>query len=338
MSETWSRVDRLVDACLEAATPEVLIAHGVGLVAAHRLHETGQPVPVALQREREVAAFLQLAAHSLLLRLRALLDGPMILIKGPEVAAHYPDAVMRSFGDLDILVPDSASARRALLRAGFVDIADYEFPHTQRPLRWPGCPLLIELHHALPWLPGMHPPAAATYFSRAIPSRTGIAGIETLPEVDHALLVAAHAWKHAPLNRLGDLLDVTAMADGQDGARLRARARQIGLGPVWDTTQGTIEELLSHAGEGGVRLPLWARHLYPPRQRSVFEAHLARWVGSIARPTPTGKLRAVVATLRQDMGPLPGEPWSHKMERTLRAVREARRPSLLRRRAPSRSG
>jgi hypothetical protein len=331
MSDLWPRVDRLIDACLATSDERTQIAQGIGLLAAQRLCDTGQPLPPALERERELATFLHLAGMSLLRRIRDRLDGPMIVIKGPEVAAHYPHPTLRAYGDIDILVPDAAAAQARLLAAGFVETADYEVAHTERPLRWSAFPLAIELHRTLPWLPALREPPLEDAFARAIPSRTGISGVQTLPEADHALLVASHAWRHVPLNRLGDLVDVMAMADGQDPATLAARAEEIRFGPVWATTRATAEALLDDAASGTLCLPWWARHLFPPRDRTVFEVHTARWAGTIHSPTLSGKLQSAGTILREDVWPRRGEPWGDKIARISVALRERHASSFLRR-------
>ena len=48
----------------------------------------------------------------------------LILMKGPEAAARYPDPALRPFCDLDFLVDDPAAAHRALMAAGFVEVGD----------------------------------------------------------------------------------------------------------------------------------------------------------------------------------------------------------------------
>jgi len=331
VSDLWPRVDCLIDACLTPTDEYTLIAQGVGLLAAQRLHDTGRSLPPALERERALATFLHLAGMSLLRRIRDLLDGPMVLIKGPEVAAHYPHPVLRAYGDIDILVPNATTAQARLLAAGFTEIDAYEVPHTERPLGWPAFPLTIELHRTLPWLPAMCQPPLADAFDRAIPSRTGITGVQTLPELDHALLVASHAWRHVPLNRLGDLIDVMAMADGLDPHCLAARAAELRFGPIWATTIATADTLLDAPASGSTHLPWWARHLYPPRDRTVLELHTARWAGALRSPTLAGKLRSAASILHEDILPRRGEPWADKIDRISDAVRERHMPTFPRR-------
>lgn len=331
MSDLWPKVDRFLDRCLELPS-EVLIAHGIHLLAAKRMRATGQLIPPILMEAERANLLRHLAGRSLLQRIRSVLDGPMVLLKGPEVAVRYPEPTLRAYGDLDLLVPNSADAKAILLGSGFEEIDDYEFAHTQRPLRWPGLPLAIELHHELPWLRWMTPPPPISFFSTAIPSATGLEGITTLPVAEHVLLVAAHSWRHVPLRRLNDLIDVAALVEDKDLDLLAAKAREMGMSSVWSTTIGVCNALLDQDRSRSVPLRLWARHLYPPRERSVAEVHAARWVGALWAPTPLGKVHSLAGTLREDLQPLPGEPWRNKLARTGRAVREADSPALLRQR------
>ena len=42
----------------------------------------------------------------------------MVLMKGLEVGAYYPDPGLRPFRDLDLLVDDAERAQQALIEAG----------------------------------------------------------------------------------------------------------------------------------------------------------------------------------------------------------------------------
>ena len=146
----WAAVDHLLD---EAEDLAALRAHGLHLLAARRWREAGRSVPPDLLADERSAAIAALAMPSLLARVRAALDGPILLLKGPEVAARYPDPALRPLGDVDLLVPDAAEAEGVLRAIGF-EPAEGERtaarqPH-QPPLRWPTSPLRVELHHALP--------------------------------------------------------------------------------------------------------------------------------------------------------------------------------------------
>ena len=165
----------------------------------------------------------------LLERIRTATEGPLLLVKGPEVARLYPDPALRSFRDLDILVPDAPATQRQLLAAGFQETGDprlYEQIHHLRPLFWPGLPLLVEVHSSPKWIASLDPPPAAELIRTAARSQAGPPGVLAPSPAQHALLLAAHAWAHRPLSRLRDLIDIAVVA-----ARSRA-SRDPGAGEV----------------------------------------------------------------------------------------------------------
>ncbi len=325
MSDLWERVNRVIDHAVDVA-PADLEAHGIHLLAARRLRTLGRPVPSELSSAERAVVLRELAVPSLLARVRDAVDGPIVLLKGPEVAARYPDPALRAYGDLDFLVLDPAAAQRALLAAGFVVVDDFEFSHQQLPIRWPGLPLLLEVHNTPSWLRWMTPPANDELFRIAVPSATGVAGVLTLPRLEHGLLVAAHSWRHAPLRRLVDVIDVAAMTDGLDPAELTAVARRWGLGPVWSTTAGAIDTILAESPSRSWSVRIWARHLRDVRDRTVAEKHVVVWMGAFWAPTPRSKVRALASVVADDIRPLGGEPWALKTARTARAIRDAFRP------------
>ena len=118
-----------------------------------------------------------LAAIHLLQRVRAGDDGRIVLMKGLEVGAHYPDSALRPFRDLDLLVDDADLAQQELIEAGFEPTGDerlYVGIHHLRPLRWPGLPLVIEIHDRPKWLDWQAPPPTAELLNAAVPSRAGL--------------------------------------------------------------------------------------------------------------------------------------------------------------------
>ena len=113
----WEGVDRLVASADESA----LRLHGVHLLASRALRAHGRPVPPQLSAELRSAAVLTLLASELLERVRAAVDGPLMLIKGLEVASLYPEPSLRPFADVDLLAahPDAGvpGAARRRVRA-----------------------------------------------------------------------------------------------------------------------------------------------------------------------------------------------------------------------------
>src|SRR5256885_1116802 len=88
--------------------------------------------------------------------IRSVCGGPLVLVKGPEVARLYPGSA-RTFGDVDLFAVDAQAAQRALLAAGFVEVDDPEpflDHHHLRPLKAPTVGLRVEVHTAPLWPEG----------------------------------------------------------------------------------------------------------------------------------------------------------------------------------------
>src|SRR4051812_20518114 len=140
----WAAVDRLVD---RAPRVEDLRAHRLHLLAARRLAILGEPLPDGLAEDRRAQVTKSLIAPLLLAAVREACDGEIVVLKGPEIAARYPDPATRPFNDLDLLVEDAAQVHRALKAAGFYEIGNprlYENIHHLRPLLLPDLPIPIE--------------------------------------------------------------------------------------------------------------------------------------------------------------------------------------------------
>ena len=65
-----------------------------------------------------------------------------------------------------------------------------------------------------------------SYLSLAVPSATGINGLLAPSPAAHALLLAAHAWAHHPLGRIGDLIDVAAVLPADERPAAAALAQR----------------------------------------------------------------------------------------------------------------
>ncbi len=324
----WTAIDRLIDGAPNATVTD-LEAHGVHLLAARHWQRMGRPVPTQLIADEQSAVAYSLAVPVLLHRIRAILDGPILLLKGPEVAASYPDRVLRQFGDLDLLVPDASAAQDRLLQAGFELAQGHEFEHQERDIRWPGLPLVIEIHRTPYWPVWMTPPTAEQLFTEAIPSATGVPGLLTMPKRDHALLLAAHSWRHNPLRRLQDLIDISVMIEGLDRDELAERARAWGMLRIWSVTIETIDALFGEQpDQRTLALRTWARHLVQVRDRTILEKHLYLWLAALAAPTLRQAGLTLLATARDDLSPMREETWSTKRDRMKRAARDAFKPTF----------
>jgi hypothetical protein len=164
----WAAADRLAD---RAATTDDLRWHRLHLIAAARMRAAGRLVPERLLHEERLAALGAATAPHVLAMVRAAVPGPLLLLKGPEVAARYPDPALRPFRDLDVLVADAPSAHARLLAAGFEPIDDEEHDqpalHHRAGLVRPGLPLIVELHDRPNWPAALRPPPCSGARARA---------------------------------------------------------------------------------------------------------------------------------------------------------------------------
>ncbi|MGH2716768.1 MAG: nucleotidyltransferase family protein, partial [Thermoleophilaceae bacterium] len=260
----------------------------------------------------------------LLRRVRESADGPLLLVKGPEVARHYPDPSLRDFRDVDLIVRDSAATQRQLLAAGFEEVGEpwvYEGIHHLRPLHWPGLPLVVEVHHSPKWLDHVEPPTAGSLLCAGVRRPDGLL---VPPPAHHALVLAAHGWAHRPLTRVRDLLDVALVALAANPAEVDRLAGAWGVRRMWRTTARAIGAVLG-AGRRPVSVAVWARHLEDARERTVLESHLQRSLSDLWG-LPRNRLLAAGDGVRGILAPEDGEGWPDKLARTRAAIGNAFTP------------
>jgi Uncharacterised nucleotidyltransferase len=323
--ELWDRVDALIDRAPGLAELEL---HGLQLLAARRWRELGRPVPQSLVQAERSAAVFTMFAPVVLAKIRAAVDGPIVLMKGPEAAAAYPDPMLRPFRDLDLLVPDAKAAHEALVAAGFklTGLPDrYVDLHHLRPLRLPGLPLLLELHSRPKWVEGMRAPSTDELIEAARPSTIGVDGILGLPPAEHTLVIAAHSWGHAPFGRLIQLVDVAALAEQADGAEIEALARRWRARRLWRTTRRVADAALGSASKTFAQR-IWARNVATAREQTVLESHLEAWLAPFWALSPPSAVAAVVRGFAGELRRVPGETWREKLVRTRYAFRNAFSP------------
>ena len=228
-SRIWPVVDRL----LERLDADALRAHALVPLAAERIRSRGEDVPQELLKEERAAKMANLIAPSVLDRARDAYEGPMLVLKGPEVSALYPGRA-RMLVDLDLLVADAPAAWKSLLAVGFepADRLERVLPsfYHLNPIELPGFPLPIELHKSAKWPAGLRPPPNEVLFEAAVPASVEVEGLLTPAPAHHTLLLAGHAWAERPLERFRDLIDVALMADGIDLARARANCGRMAVG------------------------------------------------------------------------------------------------------------
>lgn len=319
----WHRAEALGSS---AALVSDLRTHRLQCFEIRRLRRLGLPVPDELAQDELAAIAGSATVVALLSEARAAYDGRMLLTKGYELALRYPEPWLRPFGDIDLLVDDSAEAQAALLAAGFVEVGEpsiFEDIHHLRPLWRPGSTLVIELHHLLKWPDGSREPSTDALLERGVPSRSGVPGLLTLPDDLHALAVAAHSWAHVPLRRLLDLVDVAVLTSGRDRQALDRLAGEYGIRRIWQTTMAAVDEVL----RGGRRPTLagltWARHLPRARDRTVAESHLERLVSPFWAHSLPHALGELAPRALNEVRPAVDEGWQDKATRARHATRNA---------------
>jgi hypothetical protein len=319
----WRSVEEMVDAVTVAG----IRTHKLGPLAARSWRAQGRPVPAVLEADARLARAAWMSSQPLLRRIRTLTDGPLLLIKGPEVAALYPGRA-RGFMDLDLISPQAAAVHAALRADGFVEVDDpelFENHHHLQPLQLPEMFLRVEIHERPMWPPHLRRPAVTEIVSRAVPSATGVDGISAPDPASHALILACHAWVHDPLDTLRDLIDVSLVAAQAEPARLERLARQWGIERIWHTTYGAATGLL----ETRRRTPatrVWGRHLPAVTERTVVGNHLQRWLSGFWGLPPRAALRWLTGVVVQELMPYPDETWREKLIRVRRAFTTPRAP------------
>lgn len=318
----WGAVDEL----LARATLPGILAHSLGPLAAYRLRRLGEPLPARLALEERTATFCMLLAKPLLERVRSSCEGPLLVIKGPEIARLYPGGARR-FGDIDVLSEDAADLQRALVGQGMTELHDPlltpEFHHLQRLQSATG--LQVEIHKSPRWLVGSRPPSTREIFDASVPLSLGVTGISTPSPLHHALILAAHAWDHEPLWSLRDLIDIAAISAHADERELDRTAERWGMHRVWRTTHRAVDAAF-YGGRKTFPLRTWARHLELVRDRTGFEGHLTRLLSGYGAMPPKYATVRATRVLYNLIAPNPGETWLVKAQRVSRSFQKLRAP------------
>lgn len=321
----WEGVDRL----LQRLTPELATEHGLGPLAARLLRLGGDTVPEHLLREERAGRAATLVAPALLQRVRAAYDGPLLLVKGPELTARYPNGARR-FGDLDLVAGNAEEAQAALLAAGFrlqerdwppEGYDDVRRPHYHlHPLEWPGLGLRIEIHKHVKWPDGLQPPRNEELFEAGVPSVVGVDGLLAPHPDHHAIVLSSHAWGEIPMRKLRQLVDVLAFVEDSDREELRRLAARWGIERGWISTLAVADWLLREAPEP-LLVGVWARYLRELREPNVLEMHVQEWLSPFWLAPPRTAVRKALGAVLRDLRPAPNQTWGGKVRQTIRALR-----------------
>ena len=256
MSANLGRGDALIETfgrMIDRFEPTIgeLRAHGLQLLAAHHLSQRGRVVPPELLADWVAAARTERETAALLARVRDAVEGPIVLLKGPEVTAHYPIAGLRTWADLDVLVPEPERAWERLRRSGFSPAGDtaHSTHHHLQALANDSGRLPLEVHRGLSrplWATG---PSAEEILLGAVPTRTGHAGFLAPEPAAHAVYLAAHSWGHLPFRSARDLIEEELLVPTESDQRRAERlAGAWGLGRVWTKNRKLVHEIEADVG------------------------------------------------------------------------------------------
>lgn len=267
MAEPTVAVEQLLDRLIAAECGDLwLHEHRTLALVADRRHRRGLAVSDDQRAAAQGAAGGLVRAEHALAEARAALDGPVLLMKGPEVAQVHERPVLRPFGDVDILVPDPAAAVEQLRACGFMSAGDddryrdhhHEAPLMRLPMRTP-----IEVHRRPGWVSWSAPPGWAELAASAEPARTSVPDVLRPADAHHAVLVAVHSWRTRPYGMLLDLVDIWLLADRAGPAECAEVARRWGVGRLWRTMRAAAESVVGDSGRPSPGLLALGRHLRP---------------------------------------------------------------------------
>ncbi|MBN1259927.1 MAG: nucleotidyltransferase family protein [Anaerolineae bacterium] len=192
-------------------------AHRLLALLPWRAKQKGWNLPEEIRRgairERFEEAARQALAHKQLEHLAHVaqtLSIPIACVKGPVVAARYPDPAQRSYNDLDLLVAPEDVARllEALHEAGYRTLVQGDRGLHLPPLIPAGQGYRLELHTAL-----AHDRGRAFFTLAEVQEKLApwnqYPGLLTLNAVTHLLYLIYHQTDHHQLSvGLGPLADV----------------------------------------------------------------------------------------------------------------------------------
>lgn len=267
----------------------------------------------------------RLAAPAVVRRVREAYDGPLILLKGADVAAKYPRPELRPSIDLDLLVPDPERTQDTLIAAGFNELLGPtpEVHHHLPCLEWPGMLVHVELHSTPSWPTWLSPPSFDELSESATDASALGQGVLALPPAQQAVVLTAHMWREVPLTRLGHLIDVVLMAQAAGPGETESLARHWGIDRLWRVTDATARRVLlaEHVDGGAPRI--WTKGLESMRERTVIESKVAELAGPFIGLSGPKALVAAARIAGSELRPSGGETWREKARRTLGALRQA---------------
>lgn len=317
LGSIWDGVDRLVD---RSPGLRDLRVHGLQLFAARRWRRLGRPVLRELAEEELRHELVLHQVSSVLGEIRTATDGPVLVFKGPVAARFYPDASLRPFNDLDIVVAEPEALQTALVASGY-RVLGHDDPdlHHLSTLLHPTLPLAIEVHRRLKWLPTLEPPSLEELVRTSEPY-PGVEGVIAPGGPEHAVILAVHLWAHDPLTRLLRLIDVAVAASAVEESAIVAAATRLGVPRVWPASAALVDALLLETGRRSIPVSLWGRNAVRAREAAVWESHLGRCLAPLFVLPARKAVFGTAGALSQLARPEAGETWAAKLARIRRQV------------------
>lgn len=319
--DLWGRVDELVERATDVAA---LHWHRLHLYAAWRWRSLGRPLDAELIEIERGAAVRRLSQPVVVKLVRDAYDGPMILLKGSDIATRYPRPGLRPSQDLDLLVPDAEAVQAALIANGFAVCEQADESHHHLPtLEWPGLLTHVEIHRSPSWPLWLTPPRIEELFDAATAESALGHCIRTLPPAHHALVLVAHIWRMEPMTRLGQLLDTVLMADGVPVGEIDGLARSWGMSRLWASTFSTARHVLLGDPPTSVLARVKGRRLGRMRKATVIESKLLELFAPFVGLPPARAPGAFLGLVGTELRPDPGETWGAHVRRSTSALTQS---------------
>ncbi|MBN1922957.1 MAG: nucleotidyltransferase family protein [Anaerolineae bacterium] len=277
-------------------SPEALIAWSRSArllpLLGWRAQERGWPLPddllQAARRERYAETARQQLAHAQLQTLAALATEKgftPLLVKGPVVAAAYPDPALRTYNDLDLLLPveQAEPFMAALLRSGYRAFADGQRSYHLPPLRPPHQGYNVEIHTTL-----RHESGAGRFtfaeLSEVMRPWQLTPGLFILEPVFHALYLVYHQLERHQLS-LGvlPLADLYFWTHGWTGVEWATLAKQAAAAQLERSVRLALALTTWFWDEPW---PTWVSERFPPPEPRVLDLGKQLVVGELGGRTP----------------------------------------------------
>lgn len=269
--------------------------HRIQLLAATLHQYVPWPIPEKHLLLCKVQIMRVNAVVAQLAQLAEVIDQPLILLKGADLAFRYPFPNARPLGDIDILLEDPLDAFHRLKDSGYHGAAASSLPNDYHhlPVLVPhtkGLRVPVELHRSLGMFPWINQPSVQQCFDSSVDSPLRIPNVRSLSPEFNTVYVAAHAWRHSPLSRMGYLVDVASALLSTEPESAGRMAAEWNMSHIWRQTYSAMQYLVRGQGSRPLSVATWARHLTTLEPRSHDVDQLTRLFSGAGAPGLAAKL------------------------------------------------